>query len=147
MNGTRRLLTWFGAGTFVVMGAPAAYASTAVPAAAAANVPAAVSADSQPRDAAQCGGSPADFAGGFREVQYPEIGYLFDTEEGSVTAFYRGAPIVEGQAFTDPGVISWTFDGTTVYESKVIVCGDGARPTKVTAIVAESGSDQVSLVR
>lgn len=147
MNGTRRLLTWFGAGMIVVTGAPAAYASTAVSAAAAAGVPTTASAGSQQRDSAFCGDSPADFAGGFREAQYPEIGYFFDTGAGTVTAFYRGVPVVEGQAFTGPGAISWTFDGATVYSSRLIVCGDAAHQARVTTIVADSDSDQVSLVR
>ena len=133
MRGSRRLLTWLGAGAIIVAGAPAAYASPSA----------------QPRSALPCGGSPGDFDGGFREVQYPEVGFLFDTtNEGTVTEFYRGAAIDQGTAEATAGTITWTLSGGT-YTSSMVDCGDPNQPTRVTVIVANSadGTDQISLTR
>jgi hypothetical protein len=77
MTGSRRLLIWLGAGAIIVTGAPAAYA-TGVVQTAGVQTAAVQAAGLQPRDSAPCGFSPQDFAGGFRDAQYPEVGCLFD---------------------------------------------------------------------
>jgi len=133
MTGSRRLVTWLSAGMIIVAGAPAAYAAPGA----------------QPRDSATCGGSPGDFTGGFHAVQYSEVGYFFDTTtKGTVTVYYLGSPVDQGPAEAADGVITWTLDGAT-YTSTTIECGDTANGTRVTAIVANSGSggDQVTLTR
>ena len=133
MNRSRRLATWFGAGLIVVTGAPAAHAAAA----------------GRTGDAASaCGTSAGDFAGGFRDVEYPEVGYLFDPVNNLVTVFYRGSPIDQGTSQAGAGQITWTVEGTT-YSSQSVHCGNPSKPSQVTGIAAATSddSDQVLLGR
>jgi hypothetical protein len=57
MTGSRRLLTWLGAGAIIVTSAPAAYATAVV------RTTAVQTTGVQPRDSAPCGFSPQDFRG------------------------------------------------------------------------------------
>jgi hypothetical protein len=137
MTGSRRLVALLGAGMIMVAGVPAAHAAT----------------NGQLRHAAACGGAPADFDGGFRDDQYPEVGILFQVSlEGKDTVFYRGNPIGSGSAEASGGVITWTQDdsGTVVsYTSTRVLCLNLLEPTQVTEITARpsDGSDSISLIR
>ena len=133
MSVSYRLLSCLAAGALTVALTPAAFAADAV----------------SHRSSKLCGASPQDFDGGFRDVQYPEVGYLFNTTtEGTVTVYYRGQSIDQGTAAAADGVLTWTQDGNT-YTSTSIDCTDLLQPARVTDVVAKSPDEQdaVSLAR
>jgi hypothetical protein len=124
MTRSRRLTTWFGAGLIVVLGAPAAHAAGGA----------------QPASAQPCGNSAQDFAGGFRDAMYPEVGMLLDPADNLAVVFYGEQPIERGTAQAGGGQISWTLTAGT-YTSVEIQCADSSRPTRVTSLVVYSPED------
>lgn len=134
MNRSPRLLTCLGAGLITLLAAPSARAAT--------------DAAPSPAPARTCGAAAADFAGGYQDIEYPEVGYLIDSTKNTITVYYRGTPIDQGPVKTGAGAIAWTLDGST-YFSVNLTCGNPSSPTRVTAIetIAPANQERVILSR